>query len=754
MNTGVDQSASHELEQQVKDEVLQSMKGSEHHLGRLKARIAQSRQPWSSKCICEIMSEHVQIIANSAGIFLKLFPALEQVEWFDDASSEDLGNAFGQLLVDLVCANGCFLSPSIKVLVRNFLHVPLYKSLTGRDASELTVVGERLHRTLKSLLKMVPLGVQALLPALVDRFPHKAVPLSKQEYFLCHALYVCDYVPVVFSRILTLVVERMILLDVEIKLADAFSDEEVSDTDEPVNDDDDEGMFSMDEESPQKLSRRHHGTIASQPAHQGKERKRKALMVDETAEKLDVVMNILLNFLETHFNEKHFEVLQRVFDDSIIRTHRSKYVQFLVFWACNKDPVFMAGFLQRLVTMLMADNAPMHLRRTCCSYLASFVSRAEYLDVTIVYKSLFYLLSIAQSHIQSHSYGISRRQEAGLLKQHELFYSICQSAFYIVAFRGADALHNSEALKNLKSLPWQAVLTCGLDPLKYCLDSVCREFICVAKNLGLVSAAWLNHTEKRLQMNQLMCETEDVADGVVKGRQGCVTPMRKNRKRQRLESQTEEEPASIQSSNIECSMCGKWRACTPDTAAAYEDGKWSCALNTLNPRLANCDAPEETVDDHLDPQSGDEDTSALGLVENPLDSFFPFDPCLLRRTQKHLDGLYRHWSDSSGAQKAQQRDADQAGKVLQSGVSIPGIRDRAKSFDPFSWEEDSSPPWHDDEPDKNFHDMVYKGQSMSPDSESMRVARIGNTAFRPNAHGGLMPPRKRALSQTSSPGSW
>jgi RNA polymerase I-specific transcription initiation factor RRN3 len=36
----------------------------------------------------------------------------------------------------------------------------------------------------------------------------------------------------------------------------------------------------------------------------------------------------------------------------------------------------------------------------------------------------------------------------------------------------------------------------------------------------------------------------------------------------------------------------------------------------------------------------------LGRGSNPLDSFFPFDPYLLRRSHKFIDALYQHWEGS------------------------------------------------------------------------------------------------------------
>ena len=334
---------------------------------------------------------------------------------------------------------------------------------------------------------------------MIERFPHKALKLSHQENYLSHLLYICEYVPLIVSRLLTLVIEKMILLDVEIKLDDAFSGDE----DDGDKSDEEGAVFDMDEDD--------------SDAKEMHVDNKKTLMVDQTAEKLDVQLHILLTFLGkgNNLSEKTFAVLQDVFDRSILNTHHSKYVQFLLFWACNKDAEHTNTFLQRLVGKLNDTSLPVFLRQSCSAYVASFVSRAEYLKFPYVHNTLYYLLSIAVGYNKYGNNSPRARipgRAQGKVVQNKMFYSLCQSAFYIIVFRGCDSQGNDGELRQLRALPWLDVLRSGLDPLKFCLDSVCREFIRVARELKLVNLAWLNHTERRLQsMSNLRINTNVVS---------------------------------------------------------------------------------------------------------------------------------------------------------------------------------------------------------------------------------------------------
>ena len=59
--------------------------------------------------------------------------------------------------------------------------------------------------------------------------------------------------------------------------------------------------------------------------------------------KLDALMDILFTFIfrESQRSEKHreqmFFMLMQLFDTFILKTHKSKYVQFLLFYVCAMD---------------------------------------------------------------------------------------------------------------------------------------------------------------------------------------------------------------------------------------------------------------------------------------------------------------------------------------------------------------------------------------------------------------------------------
>ena len=93
-----------------------------------------------------------------------------------------------------------------------------------------------------------------------------------------------------------------------------------------------------------------------------------------------------------------------------------------------------------------------------------------------------------------------------------------------------------------------------------------------------------------------------------------------------------------------------------------------------------------------------------------------------------------------------------------SGNAIPiphPQRERLKSYDPFSWDSSFSGAGvgsnvsDDNDHDNGFHDVVYSGVSMTPNSDDIRKNRLEK--MYENGGVGM---RKRAISQASSNGSW
>ena len=492
-------------------------------------------------------------------------------------------------------------------------------------------------------------------------------------------------------------------------------------------------------------------------------------MINEMAGKLDIMMHVFFSFLQVHMDEdsllpsagsvgrdpasaasydstqsdsapltpaqerqralerrhKLFDLLMRVFEDSVLNTYRSKYVQFIVFFACKFDSAYVELFVSRMLGRMLHPQMPCVTKRACASYVASFLSRARFVKPMAICSALHHMLNWAQAYILSRESKESQLASAlsqqhqqyfnpngGAMdmlmpgdKSHEAFYSICQACFYIICFLGkhlentgnSDAVGRGRLLTLLRELPWIRVVFSRLDPLMYCLETVRREFMSVAKATRL-----LGSRRKEIDIHLAQMEiTGKLSQG------GGVVPVA---------------PAT-------------GRVDTPQAARG--------GGGTGGGGRANANA------------SGD--ANFVMGNDNPLDSFFPFDPYLLRLSSVHVDSIYVEWNGGSAGRmptaagdlesvNCYEDDEDMGGMdtsgggrggVTQAVIDIPQPRQRANSF--FAEAEDTafgsgdffSPEWCDD---SGMHENVDGatpmsiGRSISPDTNDLYLHKTGPDA--------------------------
>ena len=303
-----------------------------------------------------------------------------------------------------------------------------------------------------------------------------------------------------------------------------------------------------------------------------------------------------------------FDMVMPVFDTTIMTTHRSKYVQFVLFLLCAldyekrksirgettpdvpDDDSLYRIFTGKLIEIMLDPLRATTMRQSSACYLASFLSRSNYVCIGTVCETVSALLSTAEAYMLTFPTekstvtafrGMITRNQC---EAHGLFYTVCQAAFYIMCFRGGEAVkhYRTAVAKNAASTEdatdveginigidrWSKLCSHHLNPLRYCLESVRGEFLHVASVLDLLKPALL----------------ESLSEEDKKLSTGSKRPKKSRR-------------------------------------------------SILTPALMAKKRVKEGV-------------GGLGRGSNPLNSFFPFDPYLLRQSNIFIERYYRHWNGS------------------------------------------------------------------------------------------------------------
>lgn len=429
------------------------------------------------------------------------------------------------------------------------------------------------HETYQRVLALVPTAANILFPIICEHFPHKRLDAPFQVAYLKNVLKLSTYVPGLQERIFGLIVDQLVAVDVEIKL-----------------DDKEEDIFTMDDFLDDELL----------PADSSK--------VDEMADKLDQMMVIMFAHIEqivgasgldggaSELNVQKaasvFKFLLKVFEHSILNTHRSKYPQFLLFYVCRMDPQFQDVLISQLLAASLDPQVPPVTRHSCGAYLASLLARAKYISVAYIQKALYHLLK--WMHDQMDIYDATTSQpkaaageggsddeegdgtsgsleaEAAELEekdnrgnfQESIFISTLQTVCYMLCFRGLEIAQAPNGYDFLRTLGWERLLITSTSycPLAFCQQTVATEFLNFVETFDLIS--------------------EDCIDRV--------------------------------------------------DQAISSTGKGAFKTKT------------KTMERSTAPTSANSSSILLGQRQ-PLETFFPFDPYLLRRSFKYIGPLYLYW---------------------------------------------------------------------------------------------------------------
>ncbi|GMH99896.1 hypothetical protein TrVE_jg6091 [Triparma verrucosa] len=448
-----------------------------------------------------------------------------------------------------------------------------------------------LHETLKTAFEIVPKSTELIFPILQQNFPYKRSPTPTLLHYSLQLLSVLDYCPLLSPRILSLLLTRCIEIDVEIKIS--------NDGNATVkeNREDDVTIFEID-------------GITGEATREAEERRARpraeSIEADEYADKLDEMLLVLFKYLEKKSQPKElYNTLLKTFEENIMSTHKSKFTQFIFFYLAGSDakirasasqdgsepdtsqPIYRA-FASFLLNLSLSPSLPPIKRGSAVSYLASFLSRSNFVDAGTISETLHVLLSWTDEYFNNyrspHSSPPSSprssptRPGSPRVQDHTVFYNVCQSIFYLMCFRGPSILSSSPS--TLSPPRWKKLCTHRFKPLKHCLESVRREFISISLTHSLLTP-------------------EDV-----------IT----------IEN-------GLRSDNFSSNSSSRSRPASPiQTLATLEAARRKGGVG------------------------------GLGKGSNPLDSFFPFDPFLLRRCYVYVEGFYRMWDGNLGVETMESDD--------------------------------------------------------------------------------------------------
>ncbi|KAK8629078.1 hypothetical protein V6N13_077935 [Hibiscus sabdariffa] len=384
-----------------------------------------------------------------------------------------VADALAELIVSLAISNGKYLDLCLRMLVSNFTPPPYFldKLKLPRGLERKGQVLCRVHAAFKKIADYVPLAPLRLLTIVLQGMPtiyHKdrAIVIYVENMLKLESGEIGELVG---STMLMAVVDRLIELDVEIGW-DAI-----------LQDDFSKGIFEMELEDMDDIEEE-----SAEPDVGEFRLSRKSLVGNSIAELLDNLLVLTFEHLESCEREgrlaKVFETLLQSFQITVLSAYKSKFAQFVIFYACALDPENCGmRFATVLVELFVQYSQPQPTRMSAVAYLASYLSRAKFLSASFICSMLKRLVDWCLEYCETHDGDVNPNA-------HRVFYSGCQAIMYVLCFR-MKAFVNVPRLKLQLIMPLEQVLKHKLNPLKVCLPSVVEEFLRQAKAASLFTVS-------------------------------------------------------------------------------------------------------------------------------------------------------------------------------------------------------------------------------------------------------------------------
>eukprot|EP01134_Creolimax_fragrantissima_P003112 CFRG3112T1 len=394
------------------------------------------------------------------------------------------------------------------------------------------------HEALIRVTQVVPGCLTTLLEVLKEHFPHRRRSALANEKYLRNFLTVFLYIPVLRNQILRFAMHRLVKLDVEIveqlsKMDD--SDDEEEDEEEPESESDKEtnpadkseimseggsgGRDSVcstghvqDEQLVLVIDNNTAEGIDVGCVNQDENQAAIAIEQDidtqptipttnlsEMAHKLDRMMCVMFEYLQHSVTplegETEKETTARVnllfvamlgaFEDVLLPTFQSKYVQFLVFKMCSLDEANTHTFVKFLEKRLYNPRANPVERIAAAAYIGGIVTRHEMVTAQTAALALRHMSDFVNNYIDIYDDRVGMNNENMDLSQHRVFYGVCQAVMYILCFRH-EAVLKDFGHGWVRRLRLDKMVGCNLNPLRAVLMEVVQEFARIMKKNELV----------------------------------------------------------------------------------------------------------------------------------------------------------------------------------------------------------------------------------------------------------------------------
>lgn len=349
------------------------------------------------------------------------------------------------------------------------------------------------HALLQYFLRMIPTSISFIDLYLARFFPNKNDTREKLVHYISNLLHLTTYCRELRFQVWSLIVEKIISLDVELQneldemdddVEEGFDeaedgdgdsdDDESSDEEADGNDNDDSKVDSDDDDDDEE-----DGNNIEEEEEYVKE---VSLNIKDLTNKMDSILTLVSGAIAKELTPENmesgdgvvvFNILTTLFKTHILPTYFTKSIQYIMFMLSQQQPELMDSFLVTLIDISFSPNETAEKKIKSLQYLGSYIARASKLSRTQIIFVASYLTSWLNRYVIERETEVD---EPGGMDRFKHFYAAFQSLCYIFCFRRSvfrdlDGTWECELDKF-----FQRMIISKFNPLKYCNENVMLMF--------------------------------------------------------------------------------------------------------------------------------------------------------------------------------------------------------------------------------------------------------------------------------------
>jgi len=364
-----------------------------------------------------------------------------------------------------------------------------YMRCVENAPTEDRLAHNQITEVLCGILQVHPSACEKAGRIIEENFPFNSRPVEENRNWVRCVLMFVDRIPQLTEFLLMVLIRRMVEIDVAIH---KMEEEEA----DPVF-------------APEASEMEEHG--------------------DHMAQTLDAVMMLLIEFLQRNLTNAHVltenrlvRTLLNVFEGIVLLTRRVRCVQFLWFYLSSLRPAWTEAFLNVLLQTAYSPQHGMPRRLISFAYLASFVSRATFINDNYALRTAQYISTFARENLHLAEHHVVRGNLAH--PQLILFLASVQAFCYMMRFSNLakdpvaldTVLPSSGASVGAEA--FTPVLDSSCQPLTRISRHVAKEFCRSMKTIRPQLTATLQHQLQHSTVNGMAAEeAEETEEGGFQG---------------------------------------------------------------------------------------------------------------------------------------------------------------------------------------------------------------------------------------------